>query len=197
MKNPNINKNRMRLAIGRLSLSKTKSVIQTSLIAGTLVALFSFSGQALGQGVPNDPFVILLKGIYEPVVHGPDLGLSQVNLSDGSYSKTNIYRVSGLPGNTHEAVGNFYVRFDFSLRPLCAYQLPGGAMTMEFTSSDYIVVPDGMGGSFLIGTFELTILEGTGIYRSFAGGHNHMVDMLHFLADGRADEYCFCNISRP
>jgi hypothetical protein len=196
MKNSNINKNRMRVAIGRLSLSKTKSVIQTSLIIGTLVALLSFSGQALGQ-VPNDPFVILLKGIYQPVVHGPDLGVSQVNLSDGSYSKTNIYRVSGLPGNTGNAVGNFYARFDFSLRPLCAYQLPGGAMMMEFTSSDYIIVPDGMGGFFLEGTFELTILEATGIYQSFAGGHNHMVDILHFLADGRADEDCLCNISRP
>ncbi len=184
-------------SIGRLSLSKTKSVIQASLIAGTLVALLSFSGQALGQGVPNNPFVLLLKGIYQPVVHGPNLGLSQVNLSDGSYSKTKIYRVSGLPGGTYEAVGNFYARFDFSLRPLCAYQLPVGAMTMEFTSNDYIIVPDGIGGNFLIGTFELTILEATGIYRSFAGGHNHMVDRLHLLADGRADEYCFCNISRP
>src|SRR5438874_13287530 len=131
MKNSNINKNRMRVAIGRLSLSKTKSVIQTSLIVGTLVALLSFSGQALGQ-VPNDPFVILLKGIYQPVVHGPNLGLSQVNLSDGSYSTTNIYRVSGLPGGGGNPVGDFYARFDFSLPPLCAYQLPGGAMTMEF-----------------------------------------------------------------
>jgi hypothetical protein len=197
MKNSNINKNRMRVAIGRLSLSKTKSVIQTSLIVGTLVALLSFSGQALGQ-VPNDPFVILLTGIYQPVVHGPNLGLSQVNLSDGTYSKTDIYRVSGLPGNTRNAVGNFYARFDFSLRPLCAYQLPGGAMAMEFTGGGFDApIPDGEGGVYLPGTFELTILEATGIYQSFAGGHNHMVDLLHLLADGRADEYCFCNISRP
>src|SRR5439155_6403238 len=132
MKNSNINKNRMRVAIGRLSLSKPKSVIRTSLIVGTLVALLSFSGQALGQ-VPNDPFVILLKGIYQPVVHGPNLGLSQVNLSDGSYSTTNIYRVSGLPGNTGNPVGNFYARFDFSLRPLFAEQLPAGAIPTELS----------------------------------------------------------------
>jgi RNA polymerase sigma factor (TIGR02999 family) len=44
---------------------------------------------------------------------------------------------------------------------------------------------------------ELKRVEGTGIYKSFAGGHNHMVDILHYLADGRQDEYCFCNISRP
>ena len=52
-----------------------------------------------------------------------------------------------------------------------------------------------------VGTFELTILEGTGIYKPFAGGHNHMVDKLHFLAPGDGsggiDEFCFCNISRP
>jgi hypothetical protein len=32
------------------------------------------------------------------------------------------------------------------------------------------------------------------------GGHNHMVDKLHFLApgdgSGGVDEYCFCFISR-
>ena len=50
---------------------------------------------------------------------------------------------------------------------------------------------------YMIGTFELTILEGTGIYKSFVGGHNHMVDILLFLADGNLDEYCFCNITRP
>jgi hypothetical protein len=56
------------------------------------------------------------------------------------------------------------------------------------------------GRRFLEGTFELTILEGTGIYKRFAGGHNHMVDRLHFLAPGDGsggiDEYCFCFISR-
>src|SRR5438093_10247166 len=76
---------------------KNPNIVKAAaLTLGTLVALLSFSAQALGQ-VPDDPFVILLKGIYQPVVHGPNLGLSQVNLSDGSYSTTNIYRVSGLP----------------------------------------------------------------------------------------------------
>jgi len=72
---------------------------------------------------------------------------------------------------------------------------------MRFTGSDYVFVDDGQGGAFLEGTFELTILEATGVYRSFVGGHNHMVDKLHFLApgdgSGGADEYCFCFISRP
>jgi hypothetical protein len=166
--------------------------------AAMAIMLLSFAGKALSQpAVPrSDPFVLLLKGIYQPVVHGPNLGLSQVDLSDGTYSKTRIYRVSGLPGGTDQAVGNFYVQFT-PTGDLCAYELPGGAMTMIFTGADAQMVPDGQGGSFLVGTFELTILEGTGIYKSFAGGHNHMVDKLHFLADGRMDEYCFCNISRP
>jgi len=72
---------------------------------------------------------------------------------------------------------------------------------MRFTGSDYVFVDDGHGGQFLEGTFELTILEATGIYRSFVGGHNHMVDKLHFLppgdGSGGLDEYCFCNISSP
>ena len=58
--------------------------------------------------------------------------------------------------------------------------------------------PDGLGGFFLNGTLELTILEATGIFRSFEHGHNHMVDRLHQLdaAGTQFDEYCFCFITR-
>jgi hypothetical protein len=172
-----------------------------TVIGGALVALLSFPGRVMAQGkaVPNDPFVLLLKGLYQPVVHGPNLGLSMVDLNDGSYSTTKIYPVSGIPGNKNEnkAVGNFYVQFPPG--DLCAYHIPGGSFAMRFTGSDFIFVPDGFGGQYLEGTFELTILEATGIYRSFAGGHNHMVDRLHFLAPGDGsgglDEYCFCFIS--
>ena len=54
--------------------------------------------------------VVLLRGLYQPVVDGPDLGLSRVDLSDGSYSTTKIYPVSGAPGhrNVLEAIGDFY-----------------------------------------------------------------------------------------
>jgi hypothetical protein len=72
---------------------------------------------------------------------------------------------------------------------------------MRFTGNDFVYVDDGHGGQFLEGTFELTILEATGIYRPFVGGHNHMVDKLHLLppgdGSGGLDEYCFCFISRP
>ena len=142
------------------------------------------------------PLVLLLKGLYSPVVDGPDLGLSTVDLSDGSYSTTKIYPVIGTPGHTNvlEAIGDFYVQFTGML---CAYDLPGGAIAMEFMPNPNVIsVPDGSGGSFLQGTFELTIPEANGRFRSFAGGHNLMVDNLHFLASGDVDEYCFCFIYR-
>ena len=188
----------------RFMITDRATINRRTAIGGALVALSSlaFPGRAMAQGkaVPSDSFVLLLKGLYQPVVHGPDLGLSAVDLNDGSYSTTKIYPVSGIPGNTNpnKAVGNFYVQFDGDL---CAYHIPGGSFAMRFTGSDTVFVDDGHGGQFLEGTFELTILEATGIYRSFVGGHNHMVDKLHFLppgdGSGGIDEYCFCNISGP
>jgi len=152
--------------------------------------------RAQATAAPANTFVILLKGLYQPVVHGPNLGLSAVDLSDSTYSTTKIYPVSGTPGNTNQdkAIGGFYVQFGGNL---CAYHIPGGSFAMRFTGSDVVLVPDGEGGNFLRGTFELTILEATGIYKPFVGGHNHMVDNLHLLASGAADEFCFCIISRP
>jgi hypothetical protein len=169
-----------------------------TLIGGALVALLSSPGRVMAKETaePNDSFVLLLKGVYEPVVHGPNLGLAEVDLGDGSYSITKIYPVNGIPGNTNanKAVGDFYVQFSGDL---CAYHVPGGSFAMRFTGGGFTEFePDGLGGTYLIGTFELTILEATGIYQSFAGGHNHMVDKLHQLANGSFDEYCFCFISR-
>jgi hypothetical protein len=150
--------------------------------------------------VPSDSFVLLLKGRYQPVVDGPNLGLSTVDLDDGSYSTVGIYPVSGIPGNNDQSgtVGRFFVQF---AGDLCAYHVPGGSFAMRFTGSDVAFVDDGAGGQFLEGTFDLTVLEATGIYRPFVGGHNRMVDRLHFLAPGDGsggfEEYCFCFISRP
>jgi hypothetical protein len=181
------------------------NIQRRTLIGGALVTLLSAPllsapgrVMAQAQAVPNDSFVLLLKGVYEPVVDGPNLGLSEVNLSDGSYSKTRIYPVTGIPGNTNtdQTVGDFYVQFSGE-SPLCAYHVPGGSFAMRFTGGGFTdFEPDGLGGTYLIGTFELTILEATGIYHSFVGGHNHMVDKLHQLASGSFDEYCFCFISR-
>jgi hypothetical protein len=164
-------------------------------LAAASPLLFPGRVRAQGEAAPTD-FVILLKGLYHPVVHGPNLGLSAVDLSDGSYSTTKIYPVSGTPGNTNQnkAIGDFYVQFDGAL---CAYHIPGGSFAMQFTGSDFVFEDDGAGGRYLVGTFELDVIEGTGIYRSVVGGHNHMVDRLHFLASGDVDEYCFCFVSGP
>jgi len=153
------------------------------------------------DGQPADTFSILLEGPYTPVVHGPDLGLTTVDLSDGSFSTTKIFAVSGLPedvighgkGHTKKAIGNFYVQFAGSS---VAYDLPGGAIAMVFTGANTQNVPDGQGGTYTVGTFELDITEATGIYAPFVGGHNQMVDILHQLPNGSFVEHCICIISR-
>jgi hypothetical protein len=83
--------------------------------------------------------------------------------------------------------------------------LPGGSLAMSFDSvpsgappgyNGFVPHADGSGGFFLEGTFELDILEATGVFRAFHGGHNHMVDRLHQLANGSFNEFCFYNISQ-
>jgi hypothetical protein len=167
-------------------------------IGGGLITLLAPQlATALEGGRKPASLVLLLRGLYQPVVDGPDLGLSTVDLSDGSYFTTKIYPVSGVPGHTNvlKAIGDFYTQFTGNR---CAYDLPDGAIAMKFTPrSNTESVPDGSGGSYLQGTFELKIPEATGRYRSFVGGHNRMVDSLHLLESGDADEFCVCLISRP
>jgi len=192
--------------VGRAEVSQTtkQAVIsrRTALggaIGGALVTLLARPELATAQERGREPasLIVLLKGLYQPVGSGPDLGLSTVDLSDGSYSTTKIYGVSGVPGhkNVLEAIGDFYVQFAGNL---CAYDIPEGALAMRFNpNSNTVSVPDGSDGSFLQGTFELKVLEATGHYRSYVDGHNKMVDNLHFLASGDVDEYCLCLVSRP
>ncbi len=185
-------------------------MILAFLLVGAMVILLSAPVQAAGPSSvdrgrrPADTFSILLEGPYKQGVRGPDLGLTTVDLSDGSYSKTKIFRVSGLPGDdrerdnrdgdTKKPIGTFYVQFaDLH----AVYDLPGGSISMAFTSIDLNPVADGQGGTYLIGTAELDITEATGRFESFVGGHNKMVDILHQLADGSFVEHCICIISRP
>jgi hypothetical protein len=174
-------------------------------ISGAMVALLSSSARVIAQetAAPGDPFILLLKGIYGPVVDAPDLGLSAVDLNDGSYVTTKIYPAFGIKGSTNDgnAIGNFYAQPGPVTRSggkLCAYQIPGGALAMRFTDGGFSSIPhtDEQGGQFMEGTFELTVLEATGIYRAFQGGHNHMVDRMQKLDDGTFDEFCFCIISQ-
>jgi hypothetical protein len=194
-----------------ITTQNQNTIPRRTLIGGALAALLSSAGRAKAEGkdFPNNPFILLLTGVYQPVVHGPDLGLSSVNLNDGSYSTTKIYPVFGAPDSKDEdkqddgAIGNFYVSLKTGL---CAYQLPGGAIAMQFTGGGFpMIIPDGSGGQFDEGTFELTILEATGIYSAFKSGHNHMVDRLHQLVAGAPftgfpssgyNEFCFCIISQ-
>jgi hypothetical protein len=188
------------------------NIQRRTLIGGALAALLSSPRRVMAErndGKPDNPFILLLKGLYQPVPvgQGPgnNLGLSAVNLSDGSYSKTLIYPVFGISESTDpdRLIGKFYVQFAGNL---CAYDLPGGALAMSFNNppagappgfNGFVPFPDGKGGFYLEGTFELVILEATGIYKAFAGGHNHMVDRLHQLPLGAGfDEFCFCNISQ-
>jgi hypothetical protein len=170
--------------------------------------------------VPTDPFILLLRGVYEPVTSGaPDLGLTGINgipidLNDGSYSRTRIYPVFGIPSSQNgdnqnqnnnvntTPIGYFYAqlaRFEAGM-PLSqvniAYELPGGAISQQVLSGNFVPFPDGKGGTYLEGSFDLTILDANGIYKNFKGGHNNMVDRLHALANGHFDEFCFCHISQ-
>lgn len=180
-------------------------------IGGALAALLSSSVRLTAEeaALRKTPFILLLHGLYQPVVHGPRLGLSSVDLDDGSYSTTKIYPVFGVLDRKSEekqddgAIGNFFVSLKTNL---CAYQLPGGVIAMQFTSGSFpMIIPDGSGGQYNEGTFELSILEATGIYSAFQGGHNHMVDRLHQLVASAPfadfpssgyDEYCFCIITQ-
>jgi len=191
--------------------TNTRSLIFTSALFGVLLLVLAAPAQAAGPSSSDkdarlgDTFSILLQGPYRPVVHGPDLGLFQVNLSDGSFNTTKIFPISGLPnedkdhgnrgrdGDAEDAIGDFYVQFGGGF---AVYDLPGGALKMAFTGSNVQRVPDGEGGTYIVGTFDLNILEATGILGSFAGGHNRMVDILHRLPDGTFVEHCICIIRR-
>jgi hypothetical protein len=187
--------------------SPTESTAQRLSSSGLATADERDEGTDERGSVPNDPFILLLKGLYQPVPKSSgqhNFGLTTVDVHDGSYSKTRIYPVFGIRGSTHQdkSIGTFYVSL---VTGKCAYDLPGGAIAMAFIEGGNfpVVVPDGMGGQYDEGSLPLTVLEATGVYRAFAGGHNNMVDKLHQLVAGAPfagfpssgyDELCFCTI---
>jgi hypothetical protein len=197
------------------NLQQPKTTHRRTFLGGAMAALLASQGRAIAEDTdaPSNPFIVLLKGLYQkvPVGQGPisNFGLTTVNLSSGAFSKTQIFAVFGISDtnndDNHEgkAIGTFYVGGGH-----CAYDLPGGSIAMQFTGGGgFSPTPilDGNGGQFDQGTFELTIQEATGIYSAFKGGDNHMVDRLDQLVKGPVfanfpasgyDEFCFCIISQ-
>ena len=188
----------------------TKMISMTSKLIAAL-ALIASAGTMVAQGnpAPNDPVVLWLKGIYQPAVNAPNLGLPGINLNDGTWIVTEIHSVTTVPGSSSQkeaAVGHFYSQ---TTSALVAYDLPGGAILMQFTGGSGpfggwgAPIGDGTSGYYYQETWELNILQGTGVYASYTGGHNHMVDRFHslngdFLANpaaGPFDENCYCIIS--
>ena len=204
---------RSKLGRGQEPCNKQRrAIIGGGLAALAASPLLGSPWPVMAQGAvvpPGDPFIVLLKGLYQPVPKGQgpvnNLGLTKVNLSDGSYAKTLIYPVYGIPESREQgtAIGTFYVSLE---NLLCAYDLPGGAMAMQFTGGSFtMIIPDNQGGQYDEGTFPLTIIEATEDYSAFKNGHNHMVDRLHQLVAAMPftdfpssgyDEFCFCNISQ-
>src|SRR5204862_2107438 len=96
------NRIRRETVVDLASFTDQNVVNRKTAIGGGLAALAALAlpGQVRAQAKtqPDDSFVVLLKGLYQPVTHGPNLGLSTVDLNDGSYSTTRIYPVEGTPG---------------------------------------------------------------------------------------------------
>jgi hypothetical protein len=189
-------------------MTKLKGLTRVFWIAGALSIPLASPAPATAQGVPppNDPIVLLLKGIYQPVVKAPKLGLTGVSI-DSTWTFTEIHTVTSVPGSTNQdtaVIGRFYSPPN---GPLVAYDLPGGSILMTFTAGNWgTPIPDGQGGFYYQETWDLTILQATGIYSKYVGGHNHMVDRFHSLngdflsnpnATGPFDENCYCIISAP
>jgi len=183
-------------------IKNLKSVALAALAALAVTLLFQTSITRAGDHgkpvAPSNPFVTLLEGIFEPVADVPDLGLSQ-DINSESVLKIPIFNIdSGIPGPTDKVAGTFYVQYPVG--DLCAYDFPKGRILARFTFVDDVTFSyeASADGSFIfVGTEELVILEATGIYQSFTGGHIHMVDRLEYSAsDGNLIEHCFCHYSR-
>lgn len=172
----------------------TFAALAATLLFQTPIARAGARGKAVP---PSNRFVVLLEGTFaSPAGLVPDLGLELPNLNNGRYKTVPIYNIdSGVPGPTDKAVGAFYA---LGGEGLFVYDLVKGAMTATEIPGTSVtkVTPDGAGGIYITGTYELDILEATGIYQSFAGGRIHFVDVLQRTAAGIFVEHCFCYFSK-
>src|SRR5690349_5285895 len=85
---------------GREQASTNKR--RRAFLGGALATVLAQPRLALAEDAeaPNDPFIVLLAGIYQPVPAGQgpktNLGLTKVNLNNGTFSATKIYPVFGI-----------------------------------------------------------------------------------------------------
>src|SRR5438552_17930575 len=83
--------------------SPTENGAQRLSSSGLVTAEERDEGTDVGRSVPNDPFILLLKGVYQPVLKGSGqhhFGLTTLKLSHGSYSKTRFVPLFALRGGT-------------------------------------------------------------------------------------------------
>src|SRR5947209_18195985 len=82
--------------------SPTENRAQRLSSSGLMTAEERDEGTDEGRSVPNDPFILLLKGAYQPLPNGSgqrNFGLTTVDLDDASYSKSRISTVFGIRGS--------------------------------------------------------------------------------------------------
>ena len=92
--------------------SPTENGAQRLSSSGLVTAAERDEGTDEGRSVPNDPFILLLKGVYQPVPTGSgrhNFGLTTVDLDDGSYSKVRIYPIFGIRGSTHQDLSLIHI----------------------------------------------------------------------------------------
>jgi hypothetical protein len=130
------------------------AALAATLLFQTSIARADDHGKAVP---PSNPMVILLEGTYGPVVDAPDL-FPPEDLNNGNYKTVPIYNIdSGVPAPNDEVVGNFYA---FGGHGIVTYDLRKGGLRAKFIPEleDTEVIPDGAGGIYINGTYELDIL---------------------------------------
>ena len=185
--------------------SRSKLVSWTVGVVGLLLVCVS-PVLAQGKPQPNDPVVLLIKGPWTPI--GTQPNIPGIVLPPDIYVENTLYRVTSIPNVNNQDQGVIGHVFLGANSGAIAYDLPGGAMAMEFTGGgwDQSPISDGHGGLYYQETWELTIGQATGIYSPYLKGHNHMVDRFDALTGGTSGlfaapnflpdiEFCYCIIS--
>jgi hypothetical protein len=158
------------------------------------------------DSTPGNPFILLLHGLYEPVPagQGPNLGLTSVNLNDGTYSKTKIYPVFQapwwyqIPLNKMRVVGkgrimnllNVVLRIVCSLSLISFAALVEGANISGTIATTMTITED----SKLVGNVTCMM---SGAPCISIGAPNVSLDLNAFTITGQADPQVACSGGTP